>query len=342
MHTRHSSLVTRHPSLVTLVPLLVVCAAWAVAGEDDAADLRFRIGSTDTVRYAWTIASASQSKVKDAGRSFSLSGDTGFSMTLALQGLPAVREAGAPIPPPGAKTAGGRVAIRIYDLTYTDKRAIDEAKTELHVAKGKVKYVENGKTVIDSENDIGLDRMADYQQYLKSVEGGEMRVVLDAAGRQSDIQGEAALVDAIKGAGAAGIFPILAGKEVKTGEGWEDSFTMTRIGEFKLARPAVVRSKMTFARWVTQENKKLAQIEIASTWENKELKGESPDGTLAEISQLEGRGSGTCLFDPAAGRFVAGTLTSMLKYRLDGERGGQTTGMDVNGRTDFTFKLQEK
>jgi hypothetical protein len=63
-----------------------------------------------------------------------------------------------------AKTEGGRVALRIQDMVYTDKRAIDGAKTELAVARGKIRYIENGTVVVDSENDIGLDRLVDYQQ----------------------------------------------------------------------------------------------------------------------------------------------------------------------------------
>ncbi|MCY3020913.1 MAG: hypothetical protein NTW87_17995 [Planctomycetota bacterium] len=303
----------------------------ALAAADDSAELRLRIAPNEVQRYAWTITATSDSRGNEKGRPFVLTGDSAFTMTLVLRGLPAK---------PGVKTDKTRVAARIQDLSYSDKRAVDTAKTELTVSKGRIKCVENGKVVMDSENDIGLDRLVDYQQHIKSIENGEMRATLDAAGRQSEVEGEPALVDTLKGGGAEGIFPILSARETKVGESWEDSFSMTRIGDFKLARPAVVRSKMTFAKWVTRDDKKLAQLEIASAWDNQPLKGEHPEGLLVEITSIEGRGEGTCLFDPATGRFVEGAVNFGMKYHVTGEREGQTTALDVAGKTRFSFAAQ--
>jgi len=312
-----------------LVPGSVLC------GEATSADLRLRIAPNDTVRYAWSIASSSESRGKERGRAFTLTTDSNFGMNLSLRGLAGKRE--NPAPATGAKADGGRAAVRIQDLVYTDKRSIENSKTELYVSKGRIKYVENGKVIVDSDNDIGLDRFTEYQQHVRAVENGEMRAWLDAAGRQSDIQGDPALVETLKSGGAQGIFPILSGKETKLGEAWEDTFSMPQIGEFKLAKPAVVRSKMTFSKWVAKDGKNLAQIDVSTAWDNQELKGENDTGLLVEISRVDGGGAGSCLFDPATGHFVEGAINTNVKYRIDGERDGQTTGLDVTGKTRFTF-----
>jgi len=232
---------------------------------------------------------------------------------------------------------GTPVSIRIKDQTYSDKRSVENSKTDLFIAKGKMKYSENDKVVVDSDNDIGLDRFAEYQTQLKNIETAEMRAVLDAAGRQSDVQGDPTLVESIKNGGAQGIFPILTGRETKVGESWEDSFAMPKISEFVLARPAQVKSTMTFTRWQEKDGKKLAVIDLVSIWDAQELKGENKDGMLVEITRVDGRGAGSCLFDPETGRFVEGSITFAMKYRIDGEKDGQKSGLDVNGKTRFTF-----
>lgn len=328
----------RNFSLPICATLLALLCAGRASGEDTgAADLRMRLPPGEALRYAWAINSLSDSSGRERGRAFTLKADSSFTMNLLLRGLPGKRPVGFQT---GEQTEIP-VSIRIQDLTYVDKRAIEDSKTELLVSKSRVKIVENGKVLVDSQNDIGLDKLADYQEHIKNVESGEMRAVLDPAGKQGEIQGEPALVEAIKASGAQGIFPILAGKAVKPGEAWEDSFSMPKIGEFKLARPAVVRSKMTFAKWVPKDGKKLAQIELSSAWDKQDLKGENPDGLLVEITRVDGTSTGTCLFDPAAGQFVEGAINISMKYRIDGEKDGQTTGLDVTGQTRFTFTLQK-
>ncbi len=307
------------------VVVAVLAAPQSGAGESDAADLRLRISSGEILRYNWNIDSTSQSSGRELGKPFTLTTNTVFGMMLVLRGFP---HRGEQTP----------VSLRLQDLSFIDRRSINEdSKTELLLSKSKVKYTENGKVLMDSENDIGLERLPEYQQHIKTIENGEMRVALDAAGRQSDMQGESALVETFKNNGVQSIFPILAGKEVKPGDFWTDSLSMAQIGGFKLSRPATVRSKMTFARWETKDGKRLALIEMVASWDKQDLKGEHPDGLLVEITRVDGTSTGTCLFDPSSGQFVEGSIAIKIKYRLDGERDGQSTGLDVNAKTSFSF-----
>jgi hypothetical protein len=245
-----------------------------------------------------------------------------------IRGMPAV---------PSKKNEGVPVSIRIKDQTYVDKRSIEDSKTELFIAKGKMKYTENGKVMIDSDNDIGLDKMGMYQEHFKKMEGSEMRAVLDPAGRQTEVLGDEALVQSIKNSGAQGIFPILSGKETKVGESWDESFSMPQIGDFKLARPLTVRSRMTFTKWTEKDGKKLAQVELKTLWDTQDLRGENAQGMLVEITKVFGSGDGSCLFDPATGRFLEGVINFTMKYRIDGEQNGEKSGLDVSGKTKFTF-----
>ncbi|HYG75790.1 MAG TPA: hypothetical protein VEK08_12365 [Planctomycetota bacterium] len=309
--------------------VLAICSAFVLcAAEPDTADLRMKFAPNDTLLYDWTINAVSDSTGKEKEKNFTLAADSTFTMTLVLKAMNIRAKDGTP------------VLIKVKDQTYHDKRSVENSKTDLFVAKGKMKYVENDKVVIDSDNDIGLDKFQAYQQQLKNIENAEMRATLDAAGRQSDVQGEPSLVDAIKNGGAQGIFPILAGREVKLGESWEDSFAMAKIAEFHLARPAQVRSKMTFSKWEEKNGRRLALIDMLTVWDSKDLKGENDDGMLVEITRVDGRGAGTCLFDPDSGRFVEGSITFNLRYRIDGEKDGQKSGLDVNGKTRFSFKAQ--
>jgi len=300
------------------------------AGESDKADLRLKFGPQDKLNYVWSINSISDSHGKEKGRAFTLSADSTFGMTLAITVLP------------GRKGDLVPVSVRMRDQTYADKRSIEDSKTDLYIAKGKMKYSENGKVVIDSDNDIGLDRFAEYQEQFKNSENAEMRVTLDPAGRQSDVQGDPAIVESIRNSGAQGIFPILAGKEVAPGESWEDQYEMPKLGDFKLARPALVKSRTTFSKWEMRDGKRFALLDIGWKWDSQELKGENSEGLLVEITRIDGKGAGTCLFDPETGRYVEGTLMFAMKYRIDGEKDGQSSGLDVSGKTRFSFTLQNK
>lgn len=308
--------------------LALLCGALAAA-DDDAADLRLRLPFSEVARYAWTINSVIEQKGAWMSKPFTLTSDSTFAMTLVLKGLP---RKGDTIP----------IALRLADVSIRDKKAVSaESNIELFASKSRVKCTENGKVVVDSDNDIGLDRMAEFQQPIKLMEAGEIRSVLDAAGRQSDIQGDAELVDTVKSSSHS-IFPILAGKAVKPGESWEDSFELPQLEKLKLARPAVVRSKMTFVKWQEKDGQRLAYIEFVSAWEKQDLRGENPAGMLVEITKVDGRTVGTCLFDPATGRYVEGNIEVTQKYRIDGERDGQAAGLDVSGKTTFAFALKQE
>jgi hypothetical protein len=309
-----------------LTTLILVSAGCAFGG--DVADLRVKITPSDTLNYAWSINSVSDSAGIERGRKFTLAADSTFNMTLVMRGLPVA---------PAKKKDGSPIAIRIKDQSYLDKRSIEDSKTELFIAKGKMKYTENGTVKVDSDNDIGLDKMGEYQENFKKMENSEMRAVLDAAGHQTEVFGDEAIVNSIKNSGAQGLFPILSGKETKIGESWDESFMMPQVGDFKLAKPLTVKSKMTFTKWVEKDSKKLAQVDVATDWENQDLRGENDTGMLVEITKVFGKGSGTCLFDAESGRFIEGTIDFTMKYRIDGDKNGDKSGLDVSGKTHFSF-----
>ena len=308
-----------------------ILAGCAAAG-DDAADLTLKISPNDTLNYVWSINSVSDSSGIERGRKFTLAADSTFGMTLILRGMP--------VAPAKRKEGVAPISIRIKDQSYLDKRSIEDSKTELFIAKGKMKYTENGKILVDSDNDIGLDKMGEYQDNFKKMENSEMRAVLDPAGRQSEVLGDEAIVNSIKNSGAQGLFPILSGRSTKMGESWEESFQMPQIGDFKLAKPLTVKSKMTFTKWTEKDGKKLAQIDLTTAWETLDLRGENESGMLVEITKVFGTGTGSCLFDTTTGRFMEGTIDFTMKYRIDGEKNGDKSGLDVNGKTHFMFNAK--
>lgn len=301
-----------------------VFSSLALCAGDDAADLTFRFNSASLVRYSWTMTNANVTEGRDQGRPFKFTNDTTFATTMELKGLLLKRD-GIPL------------AVKYYDASYTEKKAIDQSSIEVQASAKKMKVTENGKVIVDSENDIGLDKVNDMRERFKSIEATEVRMVLDNTGKPIDAQGDVAIVNALKGNGAQGLFPILAGKTVKVGESWEESFEMPQLGEFKLAQPAVIKSKMTFVRWEEKNGEKLARIEVATAWANDELKGENGAGLLVEITKKEGGGAGWCHFDPKTGLFVDGELAMVMKYHLQGERGGEAVGLDITGNTRYVF-----
>lgn len=305
------------------VALALIVCAFAVRSGDDA-NLTFRFPPTDQVTYSWTMQTLNETEGREKGRAFKLSTDSGFTMNMQLKGLLLKRD-------------GVPVAVKLQDVSYTDKKSVDQSKVELYASSRKFKIIEDGKVSVDSENDIGLDKVNDYRERFRAIEAGEVRLILDAAGKPIDATGDAAIVAALKGGGAQGIFPILAGKTVKIGESWEDSFEISMLGDFKLATPAQIKSKMTFAKWEEKDGVKLARIEVTNNWENGELRGENTQGLLVEIAKTDGTGTGWCLFDPAKGQFVEGDMTMVMKYHIQGERAGQAVGLDVNGRTRYMF-----
>jgi hypothetical protein len=329
----------RH-AVVLIVFLFVLRAGAGFAGDADGerADLRLRIASSDQLRYKWTIDAESETTGRELGQPFTLRQNSRSTMTILMNGMPRAKD---------AETFP--VTITIQDFALNQKLAIgSESKAEpsetfeLIASKSALKQLKDGKVVVDSENDIGMEQAGELQQYIKNIEGNPMRAVLDAAGRKTELATDTPLLEGFKN-NAHGLFPILAGKEVKPGDAWEDSFSMPKLDQLQLAKPVVVRSKMRFAKWEFKNGRRLALIEIATAAENKELKGESPKGMLAEITKLESIGAGTCLFDPASGQFVEGSVAMNTQYHVDGQQpDGSTTGTDRKEKFTFSFALSEK
>jgi hypothetical protein len=58
---------------------------------------------------------------------------------------------------------------------------------------------------------------------------------------------------------------------------------------------------------------------------------------LVEISGVDSRMIGSCHFDPASGRFADYKVIGETKYHMDGEKDGQRMGLDVTGKSEFSF-----
>lgn len=319
------------------IPALVAVLSFvAAAGEAEFADLRVRLAAGEVLRYACTTNATSDCSGREQGKPFTLRSDSTFGSIMVLKGLAAAR------PSPGEAQKGSiPLSLRLEKLSVVDKRSVDDSSIEVQMTSGKFKCIENGKVTADSENDIGVEKMAGYQERIKAMESAEVKLSMDAVGHQGSATGDPVLLETIQSNGAHGLFIILAGREVRPGESWDEHFTVPRLGEVKLTKPINVNSKMTFSRWVEREGKKFAEIEMVSAWENEIIRGEGNGGLLAEISHIDGRSAGTCLFDPATGHYIEGTMLQTVKYHMDGEREGQTTGLDVSGKTNFTFKLEK-
>jgi len=319
--------------LILLAALFAVpfCAAEEAS---DAASLRMKLSNGDSARYDWSIQSTTVSKGREIGKAFALTNTKLVTMLVTLRGLPRPKNENIP------------VALRIADWSINEKNSIvgtgDDGKeekassTEVLLEKKRVKAVQNGEVKIDSDNDIGLDQVESLRDYVKSIESTELRLTLDPAGRQSDLSGDSPMIEQLKTT-TQGIFPILAGKDVKLGESWDDTLTMQKLGAFRLARPATVKSRMTFVKWTDKNGRKLASIDMVSAWDKADLRGENDNGLLVEITKVNGLSAGTCLFDPQEGQFVEGTINVTVAYRIDGEKDGQATGLEVSGKTLFTF-----
>src|SRR6185295_8367582 len=230
------------------------------------------------------------------------------------------------------------LAFKIEHYSSNEKKAVNTDVLETHMSKGKIKIAQNTKVIVDSENDIGLDDVKAFQETYKHIVAGEMRTTIDPSGKEvGETEGEPNTIDVIKASGADGLLRLVTGRELRPGMTWEDSQTMPVIASFKLAKPAVIRSKSTFAGWETKNGKRLARIDIQSAWDTADLKGENEEG-LVEITKVEGKSGGTCLFDPAAGQFIDGVIEVSSKYRIGAKKVNQSTNLDVVSTTKFTFK----
>jgi len=296
------------------------------AAESDEADLSVKLAPDRVVKYQWTTVTSSETNGREAEGPFTFKADLNIGMTAILKGLP-------------AKGPGTRVAFRIENYGYIDRKSLGKDVGEVQAMKGKIKVLQNGKTVVDSDNDIGLDEIKVIQQTLKSIEAGQMDVSLDSSGKALDeAAGEPSVVDTIRATGVEGMLRIVPGRTMRLGGVWEDSQSIPMLATFKLAKPVTVRSTSTFAGWETKDGKRLARIDIKTVWDPNDLKGDNGQGMLVEVSRVQGLGAGTCLFDPESGHFIEGAIEATSRYRIEGKKEGQNMMLDVIGKNKFTFK----
>ncbi len=323
---------TTRASSVALLSKHIACCVLALmhtcvrAEENAAADLSFKLAPDQTAKYQWSTTAGTETSGRERGEVFTFKSDLSAVMTLVFKGLP-------------RKGPGMRLNLRIENYAYNDKKSVGNDVGEIQASKGKIKVLQTGKIVVDSDNDIGLEEVKAFQESLKSVEEGKMEVTLEPNGKEvSEATGESAVIDTIRAMGAEGMMRLLPGREIKPGETWEDSQPIPSVASFKLAKPVVVRSHSTFIGWETKDGKRLARIEIKTQWDPADLKGDNGAGLLVEITRVQGQSLGTCLFDPSKGQFVEGKIEATSKYRIDGKKDGETTGLDVTGKTVFAFK----
>ncbi len=297
------------------------------AGEAVTADISFKLAPGQTSKYECTTETNTEINGRERSESFVLRTELKLDITVSLQGLL-------------QKGPGMAVSLKIPTYLKAEKQTVGSDVSETTAGNGKIKVLQNGKIVVDSDNDIGLDQVKNFQSYAKILQDGEMRVTLDPAGKQTtEAEGDPLIIDTIRGSGAEGILRLLPGRELKPGDSWEDSETLPNLASFKLEKPVISRSKSTFVAWEEKFGKRLAKIEIVTAWQKGDLKGENSDGMSAEVTQLQGASIGTALFDPATSQFVEGQLDLTAKYKIDGKsKEGTTTTLDVASKTKFTFK----
>lgn len=309
---------------------LLLSAGAARAGEGEAADLRLRLAKDAQIRYAWDIEYGTQSKGTERGKPLDLRVDKDLKLNVRLQG----------IAPPSQAPIGASLRFDRFELE--EKRKVGEAlQSRLRVDRRQIFLEENGKVQIDSLNDIGLEKITDYQRNLRGLERHEVHLGFETTGKQAHVAGDTQLVETLYGHSSQGLFPVLAGQEVKPGEGWTDAFGIPMLGELKLDQPAKVTSRLKFAGWIKKDGKALALVDVVSFWESTDLSGRDEAGLEVTITRLDGMGAGTCTFDPATGVFEEGTMTFQLKYRLEGRREGEKTELEVEGKSRTKFKRME-
>lgn len=331
----------RLPCTATAVVLFsgVLCLeVGAVAGGEKKAvppaDLRLRIPPGRRLRYRWSIETTSTQKGTLKKRAFTLESTQRTAMTLYLTGAkPAAKE----------KTV---VLMRYGKVSsHTVKRIGKEARSEVHIADGRVLAKENGKVVVDSENDVGLEKIPGYWEKVRRMERARARLVLDAAGRTVNVSGDQVLTAQLKSGGAQNLFPLLSGKVTAAGKTWEAAQEQSKIGELTVRKPILMCWEMTFRRWVKRRGKKAAEIGIAMAWGNDELEGSAREGRLkVKLSNVKAVGSGVCFFDPATGTWLDGELDYRIEcvLREVKPKGEKAESLTVALRSVTSFSLSDE
>lgn len=280
-------------------------------------------------RYAWALESASNSAGMEQGKPLDLHIDKSIRVEVVLT---------AETPPKGEEVLSALLRFENFGL-QENRRVGDAASSTLQIDRQNIMFTENGRVRVDSRNDIGMEKITAHQKALRFLERSVARIVMDRSSRQTRVEGDRLLLDTAHGGSSRGLFPLLSGKENAVGESWSGQFEIPRLAEVELDQPAMVRTRATFAKWHTHEGRKVAMIDVLSSWDALGLRGKDAAGLTVTLSGIDGHGAGVYLFDPETGRFLTGTMTFQLKYHLEGEREGERTALDVNGRSRFNFKL---
>jgi hypothetical protein len=310
--------------------LLGLWALSAAAAENpETADLRLRLPAGETLRYAWTLDAVSNSKGQEFNKPLDLHLDKSIRMTAVVLG-----EA----PPRGEK--GLAAVLRFEDVGIQENRRIgDASRSSLQLDKQSIVFKDNDRVVIDSRNDVGLDKLTEYQRSLRALQRSAVRLFFDSAGRQTRVEGDRLLLSTVHGGHSQGLFPTLSGESSKLGASWDGRFELPALAELKLTTPASVRTRATFAKWEQYEGRRVALLDVLAAWDSHDLEGTDEGGLSVAITRLEAQGAGVYFFDPQQGRFMKGTMTFQMKYHLQGKRENDMTELDVTGRARVNFSL---
>lgn len=320
--------------LIYALALGCVAAVEVAGGEPDErpAELRLQLAAGQTLRYGWAIESASDSKGQELGKPLDLRTQRSMRMAVVLEGAQ----------PPQGET-GLAAALRFENVALQENRIIgDAARSVLRVDRQDIQFTENNRVLIDTRNDVGVEKISPYQRALRGLERSAARLLLDAAGRQTRVEGDRLLLEAAHAGQAAGLFPALAGAAAKPGAAWEGQFEIPSLADVRLERPALVRTRTTFAKWDRRDGRDVVLLDMLAAWESRDLEGRDAAGLTVRLTRLEGQGAGSYSFDPRAGCFVEGVMTFRLRYRLEGERQAESTALDVSGRGRFSFRLEKQ
>jgi hypothetical protein len=297
--------------------------------EQPTALLQLRVKPGETCRYLWSLDSASNSAGLEKDKPLKLHVDKSIRVNVVLTGEE---------PPKGEDVLS--TLLRFENLGLQENRRIGDASSStLQIDRQNIVYNENNRVLVDSRNDIGMEKITAHQKALRFLEKNVARIIFDNASKQTRVEGDRLMLDTAHGGNSRGLFPQVSGRQTKVGESWSGSFEIPALAEVELDRPITVRTKATFAKWHALEGRQLAMIDVLSSWDSRDLQGKDTEGLSVTLTNVEGNGAGVYLLDPETGHFVTGNMTFQLRYRLEGEREGEKTTLDVNGQSRFNFKL---
>lgn len=320
-----------HLGLFRFLPALSTAAfvfLTTALGVEEKADLRIQFPAEKVTRLRWSQNTASTRKGSLKDRPFVLETERRVAITMTLTGMR----------PEAGETSA--LEMRCGDMfSHNIQRIGDEAKSEVLIEGARLTAKENDKVTIDSENDVGLDKIPNWIEQVRQMENARARISLDAAGRTLKIDGDKTVLDQVKGGAAQNLFPLLAGKEVSVGESWEDAQEVSKLDKLALTRPVNIRSVLTFKRWVEKNERRMAEIHLQTVWGSDKLQGTTPEGLKINLDKVRGLGWGICFFDPQEGLFYDGKIDFTLDYELNAVKpDGETENLTVSERTVTMFE----